>query len=187
MPRKPADADAVRRLVEQLGRITAEPATLYLVGGASAVIEGWRGTTIDVDIRLEPEREEILRAIPRIKEELDLNIELASPVDFLPELPGWRDRSPFIAQKAQLTVRHFDFYSQALAKVERDFVQDRADVEAMIGRGLVDPNRLSELFDDVADQLYRFPAVDPKSLGANVRALAGTRTSRYQGSPSEES
>lgn len=170
MPRKPADAAAVRHLIEQLGGITLEPVTLYLVGGASAVLEGWRDTTIDVDVRLEPEREEILRAIPRLKEELSLNVELASPLDFLPELPGWRDRSPFIAQKAQLTVRHFDFYSQALAKVERDFEQDRADVEAMVGRGLVDPNRLSELFDGVADELYRFPAVDPKSLGAKVRA-----------------
>lgn len=170
-----------------MGGITLEPATLYLVGGASAVLEGWRDTTIDVDVRLEPEREEILRAIPRLKEELSLNVELASPLDFLPELPGWRDRSPFLAQKAQLTVRHFDFYSQALAKVERDFVQDRADVEAMVDRRLIDPNRLGELFDGIADTLYRFPAVDPKSLGAKVRALAGTGRSRYQGSPSEES
>ncbi len=172
MPRKPADAAAVRRLVDQLGRSTLEPATLYLVGGASAVLEGWRGTTIDVDIRLEPEREEVLRAIPRLKEKLDLNVELASPLDFLPELPGWRDRSPFVAQSGQLTVRHFDFYSQALAKAERDFRQDRADIEAMVGRGLVDPIRLGELFDAVVDQLYRFPTVDPKSLAAKVRALA---------------
>ncbi len=172
MPRKPADADAVRRLIEQLGQIALEPATLYLVGGATAVLVGWRDMTIDVDVRLEPEREEILRAIPRLKEELELNVELALPLDFLPELPGWRDRSTFVEQGGHLTVRHFDFYSHALAKLERDFRQDRADIEAMVGRGLVDPIRLGESFDAVVDQLYRFPTVDPKSLAAKVRALA---------------
>lgn len=172
MARAPADADAVRRFIERVARLPRDPTTLYLVGGATAVLEGWRATTIDVDIRVEPEREEILRAIPGVKEDLHLNIELASPLDFLPELPGWRDRSPFIAQIGALTARHFDFYSQCLAKVERGFGQDRADVEAMIGRGLVDPERLGALLEQVDDQLYRFPAVDPVALHEAVASLA---------------
>lgn len=58
---------------------------------------GWRETTIDVDIKLVPERDEILRAIPRLKENLEINVELASPGDFIPELPDWQSRSAFIA------------------------------------------------------------------------------------------
>jgi hypothetical protein len=147
-----------------LGRITREPTTLYLVGGATAVLEGWRSTTIDVDLRLEPERDELLRALPEIKERLMINVELASPLDFLPELPGWRERSPLVAQLGKLTARHLDLYAQALAKVERDLGPDSADVQAMIRAGLVEPARLRELFETIAPELYRFPAIDEPGL-----------------------
>jgi hypothetical protein len=59
------------------------------------VLVGWREATIDVDLRFEPEANELLRALPALKERLRVNIKLASPPDFIPELPGWRERSPF--------------------------------------------------------------------------------------------
>jgi hypothetical protein len=52
----------------------------------------------------------------RLKSELDLNVELASPADFIPPLPGWRERSRLIAREGALTFFHYDFYAQALAK-----------------------------------------------------------------------
>jgi len=42
-----ADAEAVRALMRALGRAAVAPARVYLVGGATAVIEGWRATTVD--------------------------------------------------------------------------------------------------------------------------------------------
>ena len=36
----------------------------------------WRDSTIDVDLRLVPEQDLLLRAIPRLKEVLQLNVEL---------------------------------------------------------------------------------------------------------------
>ena len=124
--------------VEALAGWATAPATLYLVGGATAVTMGWRASTIDIDLVLRPEDDGALRALPRLKEELGIDVELASPLDFLPELPHWEERSPFVAQVGPLTVRQFDPYSQALAKLERGFSQDRADVAAMIERGLVE-------------------------------------------------
>lgn len=170
--RREADPARIGEFLEQLRRHTRGPATVYLVGGATAVLEGWRSTTIDIDLRLEPERDELLRAMPALKERLQVNVELASPMDFLPELPGWRDRSPFVAQHGALTVRHFDFYSQALAKLERGIGPDMADVEAMIATGRVEPARLRELFSEVEPQLYRFPAVDGSALREAVDRLA---------------
>ena len=41
-------------------------------------------------VRVVPETDEILRSLPKLKE-LHLNIELASPQDFIPELPGWEE------------------------------------------------------------------------------------------------
>ncbi len=169
--RRSTDAALVRDLVRELGGLAREPATVYLVGGTTAVLEGWRQTTLDIDLYLEPEIEVILRAIPALKERLDVNIELASPLDFLPALPGWRDRSMFVSQEGRLTVRHFDLYAQALAKLERGFDQDEQDVAAMIERGLVDVAELGRLLEAIEPELYRFPAVDPESLRGAVDEL----------------
>lgn len=168
-----ADADRVDAFVRALGRSARrEDATLYLTGGATAVVMGWRATTIDVDIRIEPEQDELLRAIPKLKEELEVNVELASPLDFLPELPGWRDRSPFILRVERLDVRHFDPHAQCLSKIERGFERDLEDVEAMLDRGLVERGRALELFVRIEPELYRFPAIDPPTLREKVeRAL----------------
>jgi len=45
-----------------------------------------------------------LRRISELKEELALNVELASPLDFLPELPGWQERSRFRFREGNLEV-----------------------------------------------------------------------------------
>jgi hypothetical protein len=81
---------------------------MYLTGGSTAVLEGWREATIDVDLRFEPEADELLRALPALKERLAVNIELVSPPDFIPELPDWRERSPFVFREGAIEVHHFD-------------------------------------------------------------------------------
>ena len=63
-------------------------------------------STVDVDLRLEPDSDELLRRISTVKDELGVNVELASPPDFIPELPGWRERSPFVFQAESVVVRH---------------------------------------------------------------------------------
>ena len=170
--RKPLDLARLRSFLTALGRVGQGAATAYLVGGASAVVEGWRPTTLDLDLRLEPERDDLLRAISHLKEEHQVNVEFASPLDFLPELPGWRDRSPFVNQEGPLTVRQFDFYSQALAKLERGFDQDISDVRAMVERGLITISELERLFEAITGDLYRFPTVDEAALRAALRRLS---------------
>lgn len=171
--REAADADRIRRLAGELGRRAPAGTRLYLTGGATAVLEGWRSSTVDVNIRIEPESDELLHAIAELKEAIDVNVELASPVDFLPELPGWRDRSRFRFRSGSLDVYDFDPYSQALAKIERGFELDLADVEMMISGGLVAPERLRELFAQIEGELYRFPAIDPAGLRAKLDLALG--------------
>jgi len=84
----------------------AEPGRIYLTGGATAVLRGWRASTVDIDLRIVPESDRILRSIPDLKEALHVNVELASPADFLPELPGWQERSVFIAREGRLDFFH---------------------------------------------------------------------------------
>jgi hypothetical protein len=171
--RPPVDADRVRALARELARVTRTPVRLYLTGGSTAVLEGWRDTTIDVDLCFEPEADELLRALPSIKERLAINIELVSPPDFIPQLPGWRERSPVVLREGPIEVRHFDLYSQALSKIERGFQQDLDDVRTMIVRGLVDPSRLQELYRAIEPELYRYPAIDPDAFRRKLDEALG--------------
>lgn len=137
------------------------------------MLEGWRGTTVDIDVHLEPDLDELLKRIPQLKERLGVNVELASPAQFIPELPGWRERSPFVLTAGRMDVFHYDPYSQALSKLERAFDQDLEDVHAMIAHGLVEPVRARELYELIEPDLYRFPAIDPPSFRARVERELG--------------
>src|SRR5947209_4822653 len=100
----------IEEFMRELGQRTRHPAHVYFTGGSTAVLQGWRDTTIDIDICFAPELDEIFRALPELKEKLQINIELASPPDFIPSLPGWVDRSIFITRQGKLDFYHFDPY-----------------------------------------------------------------------------
>jgi hypothetical protein len=159
-----ADASRIERFMRELGRVAKVEGRVYFTGGATAVLNGWRETTIDVDIKLIPDRDELLRELPRLKEELNLNIELAAPSDFIPLPAGWEDRSPLIRVEGKIAFHHFDPVAQALSKVERGHDQDLQDVHEMIARGLVNPAEALVQFDTIEPELYRFPAIDPSSF-----------------------
>ncbi|MDP9135520.1 MAG: hypothetical protein M3N56_11920 [Actinomycetota bacterium] len=169
-----ADAALIRQLARELARAADDDTTVYLTGGATAVLHGWRDSTVDIDLRLEPDSDDLLRRIATVKDELHVNVELASPPDFIPEVPGWRERSPFAFSEGRITVRHFDPYSQALSKIWRGFQLDRADVKAMIDQGLVDPERLRELFDQIEPALFRYPSLDAREFRSKVERTLRT-------------
>ena len=158
--------------MEALARAADRELRVYLVGGTTAVLMGWRSSTIDVDLVTRPEDDAFLRAIPGIKERLQVNIELASPLDFIPVPSGWEDRSPLIARIGPVSFHHFDLYAQALAKLERGHRQDVADVREMIGRGLVARSRLLAYFEQIEPELYRYPALDPPTFRRAVEEVA---------------
>lgn len=145
------------------------PGRIFLVGGATAVLHGWRESTIDIDLKADPEPPGFFEAIAVLKDELSVNVELASPDQFLPELPGWRERGPFIARHGELDFHHYDPYAQALAKLERGHPRDIADLAHFASSRLVIPVRLRELFASIRGELIRFPAVDAPSLEAKVQ------------------
>ena len=135
------------------------------------MLEGWRPSTVDVDVRFEPDSDAALRQIAELKERLQVNVELASPLDFLPPLEGWRERSRFRFRAGNLEVFDFDPYSQALSKLERGFELDLQDVAQMMHAGQVEPARLLQLFEGIEPELFRFPAVDPVRLRQAVEGL----------------
>jgi len=174
--REKVSVERVEKFMKAIGRAGKENARIYFVGGATAVLLGWRETTIDLDVKIIPDADEILRALPKLKEDLQLNIELASPDDFIPPLPGWKERSTYITKEGPIEFFHYDFYAQALSKIERGHNTDLVDVREMIERGLIEPNRLMELFTRIEENLYKYPAIDADSFRASVEQYLAENT-----------
>jgi hypothetical protein len=172
--RELADEARIRRFMRALGHAARADGDCYLTGGATAVLLGWRPTTLDVDIELEPEQDDVLRALPAIKEELAVNVELASPAHFIPLPAGWRERSVFVEREGHLSFKHFDLYSQALAKLERGHARDVEDARTMLERGLVEPEKLRSCFAEIEPELYRFPAVDAADFRQSLEDFLGS-------------
>ena len=171
--RAPVDPARLRKLLRELGRRARGPGRIYLVGGASALLEGWRSTTVDVDLKLDPEPPGIFEAIGKLKNELDLNVELVSPDQFLPLLPDWAKRSTFVERHGQVEFFHYDFRVQALTKLARGYERDVADVLAMLDRGLVTRADLVEALEVMKPNLLRYPALDQTAFERRIREISG--------------
>ena len=166
--RELATGTRIREFMRRLGAAAGVDTRIYLTGGATAVLFGWRDSTIDVDLKIVPDRDEIFRALPALKESLHLNVELASPDLFIPALPGWESRSVFICREGRVDWYHYDPCSQALAKIERGHERDRVDVQALLRQGLVRPLQLRELFREITPALIRYPSIDPEAFARKV-------------------
>ncbi|MGQ0538951.1 MAG: DUF6036 family nucleotidyltransferase [Gemmatimonadaceae bacterium] len=168
-----ADRERINRFMDAVAREARGDTRVYLVGGATAVLHGWRETTIDVDLVMEPEDDAVLRAIPALKEALQVNVEFASPGHFMPVPSGWQDRSTFIEQRGRVAFYHYDLYAQALAKIERGHPQDLRDVQEMVARGIIHVGKAREYFDRIEPELYRFPAIHAPTFRQSVVAALG--------------
>lgn len=162
--RQKVTAERVGEFMLALASGITTASRVFLVGGATAVLLGWRDSTVAVDLKIVPETDEILRKLPTLKEQLQINIELAAPDDFIPELPAWQERSRFIRQEGKLTFLHYDLYAQALAKIERGHDTDVRDVQELLSRKLIEPEVVLNFFERIRDQLYRYPAIDEASF-----------------------
>src|SRR5881409_280047 len=116
--RKQVTIETLKQFMQQLAATARSPGKVYFTGGATALLLGFREQTIDIDLKLDPEPEGAFEAIALLKNRLDINVELASPDDFIPRPADWRERSRHIDTIGSVQYFHYDFYLQALAKIE---------------------------------------------------------------------
>jgi hypothetical protein len=172
--RPPIQVEHLRKFMAALGRETSGAGRIYLTGGATALLYGWRPMTVDIDLKADPEPSRFFESIAHLKDSLQINVELASPSDFIPELPDWRSRSIFIERHGQLDFYHLDPYSQALSKISRGHPRDLTDINAMVSTGLISKDRLIGYFTDIEPLLIRYPAIDPKSFSRSVKSFVNS-------------
>ena len=156
--RPPIDRLRVHYFLVKLGIEFHYPARLYLVGGTTLVYEGLRQQSLDIDISYEVADEheaEFAQVIRRLKDEMQINVELASPGDFIPLPSGWKERARFVGRFGQVDVFHFDLYSTALSKIERGREGDYEDVLAMLRMGQITFDDLQRTFQSITPRLER--------------------------------
>jgi hypothetical protein len=158
----------LNRFMQELAMAARSPGKVYFTGGSTALLLGFRDQTIDIDLKLDPEPAGVFEAIALLKNSLNLNVELASPDDFIPRAEDWRERSRHIASIGQVEFLHYDFSLQALAKLERGHAHDINDVASLVRGGYVTPAELKARFAQIEPGLLRYPAVDPQHFRKKV-------------------
>ena len=167
----------VRDLMRELARSSPRRGThrVYFVGGATAVLQGWRTSTIDAD--LYAGKDAIFHDIQNIKERLQLNIEFARPEDFVPALARSDDRHVFIETIGNVSFYHYDPYAQLLSKVVRGFNRDLQDAKSFVDSGLVDPGRFRALVGNIPDAAYsKYPSLSRRAVQDAVEDFAAKQT-----------
>lgn len=140
---------------------------VYLVGGGTAVLEGWRESSIDVDLCASDD--DVFRDVQDIKERLRLNIEFARPEHFVPPLEGSESRHVFIETVGSVSFYHYDPYAQLLSKIVRGFARDLADAKAFVQSGMVDPERFRTLVKGIPEPVYsKYPRLSLPAVQAAV-------------------
>jgi hypothetical protein len=167
--------ESLRGLMRELAR-SARPGRhygIYLVGGATAVLQGWRESSLDAD--LSATDDEIFRDVQAVKERLRLNIELVRPEDFVPPLEGSAQRHVFIETVGAVSFFHYDPYAQLLSKIVRGFERDIVDARAFIHAGMIDVRRFRELVWAIPDAAWsKYPRYSPAAVRDAVEEfLAG--------------
>lgn len=173
--RPSVDKTAIESFLQQLGRTFRKPGRLYLVGGAALVHAGVRpGFTQDIDVQVSGTNEgELIVAIQHLIQQMQVNVEFASPMDFIPLPSQWETHAQYVGRYGGVDVFYFDFYSIALSKIERGNNRDLMDVRLLVHQGIITLQELDVAYSEVLAQLGkgRYPRITPQRFSERYQAI----------------
>jgi hypothetical protein len=181
--RPSVDRPRIERFLRELGRAFRHPARLFIVGGTTLVYERLRESTLDIDYALEVANEhhgEFMRQLARLKDQLAVNVEEASPADFIPLPSGWRNRAQFVDRFGQIDVFHYDLVSTALSKLGRGHERDLTDVRLLLDANLITVDEIERGWQEVKAQLpdRGWSGTEVAEFEASVVEVLSDRSSR---------
>ena len=169
------DRPRIEQFLTELGRRFRQAGRLYLVGGAAMVHAGIRpgssATTQDIDV--EVASGDMYQVIGQLKQQLNINIEFASPGDFIPLPRQWQQLSHYVGRYGKVDVFYFDFYSIALSKIERGNARDLQDVALLLQQGMITLAELDKAAQEIASQMGQgnYKRLDPQAFLARYQAI----------------
>lgn len=171
--RAPADRDRLDAFLQALARTVRSPLRFYLVGGSVLVDLGLRSATLDVDYVARADDPRALsdfeRELPVLKEQLDINVEPASPTDFMPVAANPLDHSRYMRSYGLIAVYHYA--SLALAKVARTAERDLEDVELLVRTGVVSWEAVELAWAEARAQETGWLRHTPAQVGERMAAM----------------
>jgi hypothetical protein len=174
--RRNVTPEKLRRFMHELAAHARSGGNVFFTGGATALLLGLREQTIDLDLKFDPEPQGVFEAISRLKNTLDVNVELASPGDFIPVAPDWKERSLFIDKIGDLQFFHFDLQAQILAKIERGYPHDLQDARDLLSRQRITSEQLCAYFAAIKPLMARYPALDREGFERKMMNFLGGKT-----------
>lgn len=173
--RQRVDQERLRRFLTALGARLRLPVRLYLVGGTIMVDLGLRRSTVDIDyVAVTDDRradDDLERAIRSLKDDLDVNVEPASPQDFLP-VPAWaREAGRFIGQYGPLAVYHYHLPSVVIAKIARGYEQDLDDAETLLRGGHVSWQDIERTWGEMRSSPRGWVRYEPAEVERRLEGL----------------
>jgi hypothetical protein len=165
----------IEQFLRNLARSYHKPGRIYLVGGAALVHAGVRtDATQDIDLTINAADEDTLsEAIRQLKDSMRINVEFASPADFMPLPPQWEMHTRYIGRYGSLDVFYFDFYSIALSKIQRGSTRDINDVRLLLQQGYIDLQGLDEAYQAVLPLVGKRPynRLDPRQFATRYAMI----------------
>ena len=169
------DKSQIDAFLKNLGRVFRKQGRLYLVGGAALVHMGVRtGSTQDIDIEIRAvDEDEMSEAIRRLKDSMKVNVEFASPSDFIPIPTQWESNAKYVGRYGSIDVFYFDFYSIALSKIERGSTSDINDVKLLVQQGIIELQELDNAYNEVLPRVGKRPynRLDPQKFAEHYTTI----------------
>ncbi len=130
--------------------------------------------TQDIDIKVSGANEgELIVAVQRLIQQMQINVKFASPADFIPLPSEWEMHAKYVGRYGEVDVFYFDFYSIALSKIERGNSRDIEDVKLLVQQGIITLDELDRAYQEVLAQLGkgRYPRVTPQCFSERYTAI----------------
>ena len=152
----------IEKFLDALGKSFRKPGRLYLADSAALVHFGLRpGSTMDIDVAIEaPDEDEMVMAIRKLVEKMQINVEFAAPGDFIPLPIHWMDQARYVGRYGSIDVFYFDFYSLALSKISRGNDRDLIDVKLLLQQKLITLEDLDAAYSEVLPRMGKRPYIN---------------------------
>lgn len=166
--RQRTDRALLHRFLTALGRRLRRPVRFYLVGGSVLIDLGLRPATFDIDYVADADdpaaMDDLEAAIRALKNELSVNVEPASPADFLPVPRSALARSRFVGQWGVVSVYYYHLPSLVIAKAARGLEQDLTDVERLIRAGELEWAEVEETWAEIRSRSTGWLRYEPDDI-----------------------
>jgi len=162
--------EVLENFLQELGKRTKTPTSLYLIGGSALILLGAPRETIDIDYLTDTKDRDLERAIKDLSTELQLDVEYVPLDEFIPLPSKSEERHRLMGRYGKLSLYIFDPYSIALSKLDRGFEADLEDVVFLIQRGLVSVSQLERIVKDAIPQARQFD-MSPRELQSRLQAV----------------